>query len=203
MSNAVLNAAQMATQAALNVLIDQIATSEKQTRADLKEFSRSVLPYVMDTDDIEVVNRLVGILTVNNAAKFIDYANHFLPWVSEKDEDKKHVRFGKMQASHIVVKAQKKQTEFLLVADNNFWTWAQAGATPKVKDFAELLKKLVEKSAKGDDNTAPLTHEQILAAVFSGSNFSIDDMLKAVEDQKTKAAPKVAVAEVQPMAEAA
>ena len=155
MSNAVLNAAQMVTQAALNVLIDQIATSEKQTRADLKEFSRTVLPYVMDTHDIEVVNRLVGILTVNNAAKFIEYANHFLPWVSEKDGDKKHVRFGKMQA-------------------------------------------------KGDDNTAPLTHEQILAAVFSGSNFSIDDMLKAVEDQKTKAdAAKVAVAEVQPMAEAA
>lgn len=179
MSNAVLNVAQMATQTSLNLLIDSIATSEKQTRTDLKEFSRTVLPYVMETHDIEVVNRLILVLTVNNAKRFVEYANNFLPWVSEKDSDGSHVRFGKMQASHIVVKSQKKQTEFLLDEKNNFWTWSQAESTPKAKDWAALLKSQVAKSQKGNDATPPITNGEILAAVFSGG-FSIDELLVAV-----------------------
>ena len=42
--------------------LDAIASAEKITRVELSALSREALTYVMETHDIELVNRLIGVL---------------------------------------------------------------------------------------------------------------------------------------------
>ena len=186
-------------------MIATVGASEGSTRSQLKEFSRKALIYVPQSGDVEVVNRMINVLTPHNKAKMIAYFKHFLPWKSEQNPEKVHIRFGEKSKEYVVAKKMVLIGEFMAVEANDFWSWSDPEASEKkAKNHAELLRKAVQKAAKGDELTVPLTHSEILAAVFSGSNFSIDDMLQAVEDQKVKAdAAKAGVAEVQPMAEAA
>ena len=85
--------------------ITAIAAAEKITRASLGEISRELIMYVPDTKDIDLVNRLLGVLTPMNRATAVLYFKHFLPWDWEKDANK----FGSMmQGDKKLAKAECK-----------------------------------------------------------------------------------------------
>ena len=87
-------------------LIDEIAAAEKITRKKLSILSRDILLYVMESHDIDSVNRLLGVLTPMNKRAAILYFGHFLPWTQEKDKQDVFQRFGKMVKGERKVKAK-------------------------------------------------------------------------------------------------
>ena len=74
---------------------DAIAAAEKITRVELGLLSREILVYVPESQDIEFVNRLLGVLTPMNRRTAILYFGHFLPWEQEHDKEGNFNRFAK------------------------------------------------------------------------------------------------------------
>lgn len=155
--------------------IEAIAAAEKITKAELGHVSREMLLYVPDSDDIDVVNRLLGVLTPMNRATAILFFKHFLPWEVEEDAKGEFSRFGKR------IKKEKQLerkllaiTEFLADENNNIWTWASANVTLDYtqKDFAAMVTKAVTQALKGEkkDNgeTPPLSMTDVIGAVLRG-----------------------------------
>lgn len=163
--------------------LEAIAAAEKITRAELGELSRELLIYVMDTRDIDIVNRLLLVLTKINAKAATLYFKHFLPWTCEEDAEGNFTRFGKMSSGEKKVKRQAALIdEWLHDVNNNIWTWADANIEIKEKDFKATVARAIKKALEGDakSGTAALTREEIIAAIFDGG-VTIDDMLFGIE----------------------
>ena len=155
----------------LYAALEEIANAEKITRKRLAEMSRDLLVYVPETDDIDIVNRLVGVLTPMNSKVAIMYFKHFLPWEQEKDNDGNHVRFGKrMQGDKKVNKKLAAITEWLKDESNTIWTWAEDNVEVKQKDFAGQIKRAIAKALEGDEKsgTEPLSPEKVMESVLEG-----------------------------------
>ena len=155
------------------VRFDRLAKAEKVTRADLSTLSRDLLVYVMETHDIDVINRLHIILTPHNAAMVVEYFKHFLPWDVEKDKNDVFQRFGKM------TKGERKQkdkldliNEWLSVETNDIWVWSDLhlDTVKKKKDFAGNISRMVKQALEGDEktDTPALDIPSILDAVMQG-----------------------------------
>jgi hypothetical protein len=133
--------------------LDAIANAEKITRAELAALSREALSYVMDTHDIDLVNRLIGVLTPVNRKVAILFFTHFLPWSVEKQDDK-FSRFGKMSdKTKQVKKATESIADFLSDESNTIWTWADdhIEVEQKAIDLGGRLEKALDDAINGVD----------------------------------------------------
>lgn len=106
--------------------LEAIANAEKITRFELGAISRELLMYVPDSNDIDIVNRLIGVLTPMNRKIAILFFKHFLPWEVEVDHDDEFSRFGKkLKADKKVKRRMEMIVEFLSDENANIWSWAE------------------------------------------------------------------------------
>lgn len=178
-------------QAHINGLIDEVAASEKITKVKLALISRDILSYVMDSDDIASVNRLIGVLTPVNKRVAILYFQAMLPWDVERNTEGAFQRFGKKtKADKKIKKAQETIDAFLSDPENDIWLWASTNVEvePKKKDFSGMIQRIVKQALVGDEKsgTDALDPMAIIAAVFAGG-VNLDDVLLAVETEQLKA----------------
>lgn len=170
--------------------LEAIAAAEKITRAELGHLSRELLIYVPETQDIDIVNRLIGVLTPVNKKVAILYFKHFLPWQVEEDHDGNFERFGKkLQGDKKVKNRMEAITKWLVEEENNIWTWANENIEVKQKDFKAAVARAIKKALEGDEktDTPALTRDEIMAAIFEGG-VTIDDMLYGIEAQEKRLA---------------
>lgn len=173
--------------------LELIANAERVTKVELAGFAREALIYVPASNDIDLVNRLIEVLTPMNKAAAIRFFSHFLPWEQEKDAEGNHVRFGKKLKKEKMIKQREEAIkEFLEEEENNFWKWQPARPVKK-KDFFSTIRKDVEKALAGDErtDTPPLPVDLIIRAVMEGG-ISFEQMLDAAtqpeqEEQKQAA----------------
>lgn len=164
-------------------MIEEVAAAEKITRKTLAALSRDMLLYVPDSQDIEAVNRLLGVLTPMNRRVAILYFDSFLPWEQEKDADGNFTRFGKKtKGDKKLAAAAKKIVDWLADESNNIWTWSDQNIELKQKDFVGLLTRAIQKALDGDEktDTPALTQAQVVATIIS-AGVDIDTMLEGVE----------------------
>jgi succinate dehydrogenase flavin-adding protein (antitoxin of CptAB toxin-antitoxin module) len=163
--------------------LEAIAAAEKITRVELSAMSRELLLYVPDSQDIDIVNRLLGVLTPFHRRGAILFFGHFLPWEQEKDAKGKFSRFGKKTKSE---KSLAKKTdaikEFLADETNDIWSWLDRNAEVKQKDFSAMIARAIKKALEGDEksNTPAISADQVLEAVFEGG-ISLNDVLHSVQ----------------------
>jgi len=164
-----------------------LADAEKVTKATLQDMAHDLLGYVPETKDIDIVNRLIDVLTPINRKTAIQFFKHFLAWQVE-ELDGAFVRFTKMSAS---VKTRDKCTKRIakFFADNEtFWTWAEreVAVELKKKDFSALIIKAITAAKKGDEktDTQALTNKEIVAAFFK-AGISIADLMDGASIEET------------------
>jgi len=165
--------------------LDAVAAAEKITRVELGHLSRELLEYVVDTHDIDIVNRLIGVLTPVNKRVSILYFTHFLPWTVEKDSDGKFVRFGKMLGKP---KQVKKRVEliaaFLVNENNNIWSWSDEHIEVEQKqiNLGEKLETAIVQAMQGVDTDKQhgdaLSKADILTVVMK--HITGDEMLDII-----------------------
>jgi hypothetical protein len=178
--------------AALYARIDAIASAEKITKHELAAFSRESLMYVVDTNDIGAINRLLDVLTPMNRLSAIAFFGHFLPWEKETDNNDVFQRFGsKYSQDKKFARKVALITEWLKDVDATIWTWAAANLDLYTKkNWAANISKAVEKALKGEDNdrgvSAPISMGDVMAAVMAGG-ISIEDMLEAMPVEEVAA----------------
>lgn len=163
--------------------LDAIANAEKITRAELGALSRELLVYVPDTHDIDIVNRLLVVLTPVNRRAAILYFQHFLPWQAENDKDGKFQRFGKMLKGERQVKLRMDAIAAWLANEaNNLWSWSDDNIEMKPKDLGGSVTKAIERALKGDDKTGTpaLSHMDVMKAVFDGG-ITLADLLAVID----------------------
>ena len=165
--------------------LEAIMAAEKITRVELGAMSRELLMYVPDTNDIDIVNRLLGVLTPVNRRTAIIFFQNFLPWDAEKDAEKVFVRFGKKhKGERRVTKKMTEITKFLSDESNNIWTWSDANVDieQKVVNMATELSAIISKSLKGfetkNKKADPMPKQQVVDTILS--HISIDDMMDAM-----------------------
>lgn len=168
--------------------ISEIGNAEKVTKVQLAVLSRELLLYVPDSQDIQVVNKLIEVLTpMNKRVAFLFFAN-FLPWEVERDNDKKPIRFGKKSKGPktIASKAESVKT-FLSEESNSIWTWSSDNVEVKQKDLRTAVGRAVKQALNGHEKsgTAPIAPMDIVMAVLE-NGISIDDMIDAVSFKESQ-----------------
>lgn len=170
--------------------IDALASSEKITREVLANISRELLMYVPDSQDIDAVNRLIGVLTPVNKKMAIMFFSHFLPWIVEKTPEGDFQRFGKkFEGDKKIARRMTLIDTFLKDTTNTIWTWSKVNVSvePSQKDFARLIQNNVKNALKGDQktNTPPLNPALVMDAVFSGG-IGVAELINALERAKAR-----------------
>lgn len=169
----------------LSSRIAKIAAAESITRAELGALSREVLAFVVATEDVRIINTLLGkgedgkfTLTSNNRRVAGLYFKEFTPFtVAETDSG--IVQFAKKKAK-VWDKGVAKIEAFLAVEDNNLWTWAETNVEIEGKpaEYAGKLTKLVQKSLA--DEVEGITGADVINAVLAGG-VTVEDLLGMVE----------------------
>jgi hypothetical protein len=176
---------------------DAIANAEKITRAELAALSRELLIYVPDTQDIQFINRLMGVLTPVNRRVAILYFGHFLPWEKENDTDGTFLRFGKkMLGEKKLTKRMMAIADWLADENNTIWTWSDENVSiDKKKDFKSGVVRAIKNALAGDEKTdsPALDPMEVMAAIFEGG-MTLDAMLVAVERRQQEIAAVEAAA---------
>lgn len=165
--------------------LEAIMAAEKITRVELGAMSRELLIYVPDTHDIDIVNRLLGVLTPVNRRTAILFFKHFLPWDAENDADNVFSKFGKMHKGEKKV-ARKLDliTEFLSDENNTIWTWSDENIEieQKIVNMATELSEVIKKAVNGfetkNKKAEPLTKQQIVDTLLT--HVSIDDVMESM-----------------------
>lgn len=164
--------------------LDAIANAEKITRKELAALSRELLTYVPDTHDIDIVNRLIGVLTPVNRKVAILFFTHFLPWQVEK-QDEQFSRFGKMKEKQKQIKRHADLiAEFLKDENQSIWTWADQHIEVEQKqiNLADGLEKALGEAINGVDTDKkhgdPLSKAEVLAIVMK--HITSEEMLDAL-----------------------
>lgn len=138
---------------AVYAAIETIAEAEKVTKATLALLSRDLLTYVVDTHDIDSVNRLLGVLGPANKRYATLFFKHFLPHEAEQDADAQFTRFGKlMNGEKKIAERLSRITEFLKVETNDIWTWTKENVTVDRKpDYVARFDSALKKALAGDE----------------------------------------------------
>jgi hypothetical protein len=185
---------------------EAVANAEKITRVELGHLSRELLIYVTDTQDIDIVNRLINVLTPVNRRVAILYFTHFLPWDKETEKDgETFVRFGKKhKGDKQIARKMSAIAEWLKDEANNIWSWSDENVEIKAKDFKATVTKAIKKAIEGDEKSAtpPLDPMELMAAIFDGG-VTIDMMLAAVIDREEKNKAALALVETPVVTETA
>ncbi|AFE86224.1 hypothetical protein [Salinivibrio phage CW02] len=195
--------------------IEQLAQAERITKAMLGELSRDLLEYVVETGDIQPLNRLLGlnpdgtfVLTAANWRVACMYFNHFIPHANNYEQIKDNgvlkgrrskdmlLAFGK---KHKQAKYDKKLAlieEFLADEANNIWTW-QADNVEMEKskvDLAQTITKTITQALEGTEETNtkeaadPLSLAQVLDAVMDADGVTPEALFAALQGEQEQAA---------------
>ena len=150
----------------MNAKIDAIAAAEKVTKGALAALSRDLLKYLVqdDSNDVAMVNRLMGVLTPMNKKTAALFFGHFLPFEQEKDG----TFGGKLKGDKKIARYLAATTAFLLVEDNTIWTWAAENVKLEKKeiDFAKKISDDIRKAL--DEEKGGLSQADVLNAVLEG-----------------------------------
>lgn len=170
--------------------IDALANSERVTKQTLAELSRELLVYVMNTQDIAMVNRLFTVLTPMNCKSAVIFFRHFLPWKMPEND----TVFGeKKKGKKLLANAQEAIDAFLVQDDNSIWTWlSEQGVEPKArpKNYAQKITSVISKALTDDQEG--ISQLDILTAIVNGG-LSVDQIIDEIDkvqiEQKEKAEP--------------
>lgn len=132
--------------------LDSIKASEAITRVELAELSREALIYVVDTADIDLVNRLLGVLTPVNKLAALAFFREFIPHVEEKNGEE-FSRFGGQMKARAFKRKVAAIGDFLANEENNIWTWCAINVVveQKPKDTGKGLAKALKQALEGVD----------------------------------------------------
>lgn len=173
----------------LSARLAKISYAESVTRHELGELSREVLAFVCVSEDVRIINTLLGkgedgkyTLTSNNRRVAGLYFKEFVPFTVAED-DTGRVQFAKKKAK-VWDKGCAKIEAFLAVEDNNLWTWAETNVEieGKPKEYSGKLSKLVSKALA--DEVEGITGVEVLQAALQGG-VSIEDLLALVDAMTT------------------
>lgn len=169
----------------LSARVNAIAHAEKITKHELSLLSREVLAFVLETEDIRIVNTLLGkgedgkyILTSNNRRVAGLYFKEFMPFSNNGGKELDQVVFIKKKAK-VWDKYAETINNWLADETNDLWKWAGANVQmePKAKMYGDKITKLVTKAL--DDEVEGLNSMAIIDAVMAGG-VTIDDLLALV-----------------------
>lgn len=128
----------------------EIAAAEKITRAKMPEAVNLHMQLVLTTGDVRPINALIEVLSPMNKRAAILFYQHFLPFVSEKDKDKNHVKFGKMLDREKDKNKRIAMCEEWLREDSNFWTWTDDNIQTKVPNYLQNFTRSLATALKGN-----------------------------------------------------
>jgi len=177
----------------LSERLAKISYAENITRHELGELSREVLLFVCETEDVRIVNTLLGkgedgkfTLTSQNRKVTGLFMREFIPFTDNgaKIDAGETIVFQKKKAK-VWDKFVTKIDTFLENENNNLWTWAENNVSIEQKpaNYAGKISKLVEKALK--DEAEGVTGVDILQAVISGG-VSVNDLMELVESLSQK-----------------
>lgn len=165
------------TKQRLNNIVNSLIKSERVTKKQLADFSRDYIPYVYETKDIGMVNRLLNGLTPMNKNVSCFYFPHFIGWVFDKETK----QFKGKDKDKIYTAKKTKSEEFLKVEANNIWTWAEKNVSVEKKptDYAKNLTNTLKRGIKetGDNG---LNTGKIVKALMD-ADVNLKDLMKAVD----------------------
>ena len=172
----------------LSARIAKIAAAESITRAELGALSREVLAFVVATEDVRIINTLLGkgedgkfTLTAQNRKAASFYFREFCPFSDNgANVDKGEVLVFIKKKAKVWDKLAAKIETWLAVETNNIWTWAQDNLSVEVKpaNYAGKLEKLVANALK--DEVDGITGADVINAVLAGG-VTVEDLLGMVE----------------------
>lgn len=186
----------MATFEQLMEAISAVKAAEKVTKESLSSLSRDLLSYMLESNDVRPVNRLLGkdgeqwILTPINWRIAVQYFHHFLPWTSNyADEVKDYAVKGKGSRVALRFKSKTKNQKsfdkkmgeihaWLEIEANDIWVWSNnATIEAKPVDYAKNITNAVHKALdKGGMSTL-----EVMKAVLAAEEISPDALMKAIE----------------------
>ena len=173
----------------INRQIAVIGKGELSFKAEMADASRNFIEYIRENGDIDVVNRLMAVLTPINREKVRAYFNHFLPYTWES----KAARFGgKSKNKDVVAKKEKLSAAFLADEQNNLWTWfAEQAAAPvaKPKEYEKKIEALVKKALEDKEEHIPVG--AVIRAVIKGGA-SLAEIMAAIVPQAEAGEEKAA-----------
>ncbi len=182
----------------INNLIDEIGKAERITKDALRILSRELLEYIVVNDGVEgnnkgsedsqVANRLIDVLTPVNRKVAIAFLRHFLAFHIKEDEDGKFIAFTGKDKKQWQRKLELVQ-QFLAEPHNNIWTWADRNVdiVPKPMDFAKLNAAMGQLIKKADK--AKLGHGNIIRAMLANGITNDEILLVIKEMADAPAAP--------------
>lgn len=151
--------------------------SESNVREKLSFLSRELIPYVIESNDIAAINRLINGddkakgLTPRNRELAVVFFKEFTPWVAEHAEGEKKtaknfVRFGKRMNAKAADKRISKLQAFLRNDSADIWSWASMNVATTERRKPEALAKIATyaKKAVAEGKDA----DQILQALVAG-----------------------------------
>ena len=174
---------------ALNDTITELSKAERITKKLLGSLSRDLLQYVIDTDDVRPINRLLGteehdgkpVLTYMNRQTANLYFKEFLPWSNE--ETKQGLLFKNKNKDERFNKKLALIVEWLADELNDIWLWAKDNIDIGTKkDYAAEIQKAIKAALKGNDKLGyePLSIPQVLDAVMSAEGIDIASIITAL-----------------------
>jgi hypothetical protein len=144
---------------------NRIKTSEAKSKQEIADQSRDILTYVMESQDIAEVNRLMSVLSPVNLKAAQVFFRHFLPWKMPEDD----VVFGKkIRGTKVTADKQELINEFLADEKNTIWTWSHSNLDVKKrpKNYAKNITNMIDR-ALNDENES-ITQRDVLRAVMAG-----------------------------------
>lgn len=171
----------------LNTRILKIAKAENIVHAELGAFSREVLDYVLRTEDITPVNRIIGVdkngkpyMTRNNRVVAMHFFAEFLPFTAEGKASDATLVFGKLKGERSQEKCTKAINDFLHNPEATIWTWAKENVTTEKKpvDYAAKVGNAI--IAALDTDKGNMSKQDVLLAVLR-NGIDLDDMLAVAE----------------------
>ena len=166
------------TQKQLSNKVDKCGMAEKMTKKLLGELSRELLPYVYESKDVAIVNRLIGVLTPVNKKVAIEFFKAFVGWTFNADTNE----FGKKQKDAPYTKKSYASDTFLANKDNTLWTWAETEieVAPKAKNYGMKISKLVDKALT--DEAEGIDLREVLFAIVASDAVTLGDLMQSLDD---------------------
>ena len=158
--------------------LKKLTASEKVTKAALSVLSRTVLAYVYETNDINMVNRLLKVLTPVNKRVAEAYFPKYLGWTFNPKE----LAFGVKSKDKAYAAKYELACEFLADEANNIWTFAAAEIVfeAKPKQYAVRITQLVTRALK--DAEEGITVKDVLFAIMASELVTLNDIITPLSE---------------------
>lgn len=175
--------------------IAELARAERVTKAVLGSLSRDLLTHYVESGDVALINRLLGlyddgkfVLTPMNWRLAVQYFRAFIPHASNWDELKDVVINGGNREPFVFGKKSGNRAKkigdaldkWLAVDTNNIWVFSDSvKVEAKPVDYAARITKAIE--AALDEEKGCLSEGEIFAAIFAAEGMDVRALIAAME----------------------